>query len=75
MPDFDSLSDQELVDRLNSFAALQRRLFQHHIESSSTATSRTGPARPMKLVRIARAFKIAPASVEQLRLAAARPRG
>ncbi|MFC5065198.1 PEP-utilizing enzyme [Actinomycetospora atypica] len=33
-PDVATLSDQELVDRLRSFGPLQRRLFQHHIESS-----------------------------------------
>ena len=33
-PDFAATSDQELVDRLVSFADLQRRFFQHHIESS-----------------------------------------
>lgn len=33
-PDVAALSDAELVERLRSFGALQRRLFQHHIESS-----------------------------------------
>lgn len=33
-PDVTALSDAELVERLTSFAGLQRRLFQHHIESS-----------------------------------------
>lgn len=33
-PDLAALSDEELVARLTSFAALQQRLFQHHIESS-----------------------------------------
>ncbi|MFC5138942.1 PEP-utilizing enzyme [Actinomycetospora rhizophila] len=33
-PDVAALSDRELVERLTSFGALQRRLFQHHIESS-----------------------------------------
>ncbi|KMS82704.1 PEP-utilizing enzyme [Prauserella rugosa] len=33
-PDLASLTDEELVDRLTSFADVQRRLFQHHIESS-----------------------------------------
>lgn len=33
-PDLAELSDQELAERITSFAGLQRRLFQHHIESS-----------------------------------------
>lgn len=33
-PDLAAMNDEELVARLTSFADLQRRLFQHHIESS-----------------------------------------
>ena len=33
-PDLAGLSDAELADRITAFADLQRRLFQHHIESS-----------------------------------------
>lgn len=33
-PDVETLTDEQLVERLTSFADLQRRLFQHHIESS-----------------------------------------
>lgn len=33
-PDIASLGEAELVDRMRSLAGLQRRLFQHHIESS-----------------------------------------
>jgi rifampicin phosphotransferase len=33
-PDVASLSDRGLVERLTSFADVQRRFFQHHIESS-----------------------------------------
>ena len=36
-PDIAALSGQELADRITSFADLQRRLFQHHIESSLKA--------------------------------------
>lgn len=33
-PDIAALSDQDLAERITAFADLQRRLFQHHIESS-----------------------------------------
>ena len=33
-PDLTALSDAELVERLNSFETLLRRLFKHHIEAS-----------------------------------------
>lgn len=33
-PDIASLTDEQLVERLTGFADVQRRLFQHHIESS-----------------------------------------
>lgn len=33
-PDLTALSDQELADRITSFADVQRGFFQHHVESS-----------------------------------------
>ncbi|MBW0091383.1 phosphoenolpyruvate-utilizing protein [Pseudonocardia sp. KRD-184] len=33
-PDLSALTDEQLVERLTSYADLQTRLFQHHIESS-----------------------------------------
>jgi Phosphoenolpyruvate synthase/pyruvate phosphate dikinase len=33
-PDLSTLSDEELATRITSFADIQRKLFQHHIESS-----------------------------------------